>query len=200
MARPRTIGDDELLAIAREVFLKHGISGATRKIAAAAGISEAAVFNRFPTQRDLLIAAMRLPPVETGEILGPSTGDVTREELVAIAGRTLEYLRNAAPRMLLRMLDPRAGQAGLIWETDRNPLPALRGMIKQFFYPSVKERRLSNGSVENLSNLLALAIFGAAVLETLGLEKELERKRGVAAIVDALWYGLHAQRSKARKR
>jgi AcrR family transcriptional regulator len=190
VARPKTIGDEELLAIARQVFLKHGLSGATRKIAARAGISEAAVFNRFPTQRDLLVAAMKLPRVETGEILGPSTRDATRDELVAIAGRALEHLRNAAPRMLLRMLDPRAGRAELLCEPDRNPLPAVQGIIKQFFYPAIKARHLSSASTENLSKVLVLAIFGAAVLETLGLESELERKSGVAVIADALWSGL----------
>ena len=47
MGRPQTISNEDMLAAAREVFLKHGVFGSTKEIAQRAGISEAALFKRF---------------------------------------------------------------------------------------------------------------------------------------------------------
>ena len=73
MARPRTISDDQILQTARECFLKHGPSVPTDVIADQLGVSAQALFKRFHSKQDLLLAAIApdspaswIPMVEAG--------------------------------------------------------------------------------------------------------------------------------------
>ncbi|HIK90782.1 MAG TPA: TetR/AcrR family transcriptional regulator, partial [Planctomycetes bacterium] len=58
MARPRTISDDQILQTARECFLQHGPSVATDVIADQLGVSPQALFKRFHSKQDLMLAAI----------------------------------------------------------------------------------------------------------------------------------------------
>ena len=73
MARPRTISDDQILQTARECFLKHGPSVPTDVIADQLGVSPQALFKRFHSKQDLMLAAIApsgkapwIPLVEAG--------------------------------------------------------------------------------------------------------------------------------------
>lgn len=73
MARPRSISDDQILQTARECFLQHGPSVATEVIAEKLGVSPQALFKRFDSKSDLMVAAMApsddvawIPLVEDG--------------------------------------------------------------------------------------------------------------------------------------
>jgi len=61
MARPKKVTDAEILVVARTSFLEHGASVSTSKIAQELGVSQAALFKRFGTKRQLLMRAL-LPP------------------------------------------------------------------------------------------------------------------------------------------
>ncbi len=63
MGRHKIIEDDELLAKARDIFVKEGINVSTRKIAEEIGISSSVLFQRFKSKEELFFAAMtpRLP-------------------------------------------------------------------------------------------------------------------------------------------
>lgn len=71
MTRPKTISDEQLLAIARTVFREHGHTATTRAIARQAGISEGVLYQRFGSKEDLFFASMapREPDIEA--LLGP---------------------------------------------------------------------------------------------------------------------------------
>ena len=69
MGRPKIIDDDALLAHARVVFLERGAYGSTKDIAKRAGISESAIFQRFPTKAELFLAAMLPPQVDVSAIV-----------------------------------------------------------------------------------------------------------------------------------
>ena len=58
MTRPKTISDEELLAVARKLFRTHGHAVSTRQIAEGAGISEAILYQRFGNKEHLFFAAM----------------------------------------------------------------------------------------------------------------------------------------------
>ena len=62
MGRPRTVSDDVILEAARAVFLEQGPGASTQSIADRLSVSQAALFKRFGTKRDLMIAAL-MPPV-----------------------------------------------------------------------------------------------------------------------------------------
>ncbi|MDG1894394.1 MAG: TetR/AcrR family transcriptional regulator [Fuerstiella sp.] len=73
MARPRTISDEQILQTARDCFLQHGPSVATDVIADQLGVSPQALFKRFHSKQDLMLAAIApsgkapwIPLVEAG--------------------------------------------------------------------------------------------------------------------------------------
>jgi AcrR family transcriptional regulator len=71
MTRPKTISDEELLAVARRVFREQGRTASTREIARQAGISEGVLYQRFGSKEGLFFASMapREPDIEA--LLGP---------------------------------------------------------------------------------------------------------------------------------
>jgi AcrR family transcriptional regulator len=61
IARPRQVSTDDILTVAREVFLELGPAATTTEIARRVGLSQAALFKRFGTKGDLLTAALKPP-------------------------------------------------------------------------------------------------------------------------------------------
>jgi AcrR family transcriptional regulator len=68
MGRRKLIEDHDLLAVARDVFVKRGFAASTREIARRAGISEAIIYQRHATKVHLFFAAM-VPPASNVEAL-----------------------------------------------------------------------------------------------------------------------------------
>jgi len=58
MARPRSISDEQILHTARECFLAHGPSVSTDVIAEQLGVSSPALFTRFRSKNELMMAAL----------------------------------------------------------------------------------------------------------------------------------------------
>lgn len=61
MARPRQISDEDILAVARDCFLEHGPGVSTTVVAEKLGVSQAALFKRFGTKVELMVASLRPP-------------------------------------------------------------------------------------------------------------------------------------------
>ncbi len=97
MVRPRQVTDEQVLEIAREVFLEHGPKAPVSIIAGRLGVSDAALFKRFGTKQNLVLAAL-LPPEEPDflQVLegGPGPGDI-EEQLVVVARRLGAGVANA---------------------------------------------------------------------------------------------------------
>lgn len=100
MARPRTISDEQILLAAREVFLELGPSASTTVIAERLGVSQAALFKRFGTKEDLLIAAMRPPSPVWIELVeqGPDERAIP-EQLVEICQALNAFYEDLVPAM-----------------------------------------------------------------------------------------------------
>jgi AcrR family transcriptional regulator len=109
MARPRVIPTATVLAAAREVFLARGAEAPTRAVAAAAGVSEGVLYQRFGTKRRLFFAAMVPPPPDLASLLGPrppATPRAARADLVRIAAALLVWMSDAMPGALRAALHP----------------------------------------------------------------------------------------------
>ena len=80
MGRPVHISKERILAAARSVFLEHGFSASTAKVAQAAGVSEGSIFKRFPTKEALFVAAMAAPLMQMEIACRPNVklADLTR--------------------------------------------------------------------------------------------------------------------------
>ena len=109
MGRPRRVGEAELLAAARRVFLVRGPSATTREVALAAGVSQPVLFQRYRTKEVLFFAAM-LPPAPALDQLipapPPSGQAAAQAHVEAIAARLLEWLARTLPGGLHACLHP----------------------------------------------------------------------------------------------
>jgi AcrR family transcriptional regulator len=101
MARPRETSDDEMLEAARACFLEHGPLTSTMVIAERLGVSQAALFKRFGTKEQLMLAALappaRMPWLDRVEA-GPDGREV-REQLRELAHLILGYFQTMVPRL-----------------------------------------------------------------------------------------------------
>src|SRR5262245_25091264 len=107
MGRHKTISDDEVLEVARDVFRERGHTATTREIADAAGVSEAVLYQRFGTKNDLFFASMRPSGPDLEEILGPSDPpDDAKAYLRRTVVRAGQYFANVIPLALRMMAHP----------------------------------------------------------------------------------------------
>src|SRR5665213_932325 len=74
MGRPELVSREDIIAAARDVFVKEGLRASIRDVAAVAGISEAAIFKRCSTKAALIVAAMAPPVPDLAALLSPLDG------------------------------------------------------------------------------------------------------------------------------
>ena len=103
MGRPRTVSDEVILEAARAVFLEHGPSASTQAIADRLSLSQAALFKRFGTKQDLMVAALRPPiPSFLGEVSkGPTLEQPLYPQLCSIARDAVVFFRTMVPRLMV---------------------------------------------------------------------------------------------------
>src|SRR6516162_7920450 len=105
MGRYKTISDQEVLQVARDVFRAQGHTATTRAIAEAAGISEAILYQRFGSKDDLFFAAMLPRGPEIEKVLGPTDPpDGAHTYLRSVAVRIGKYFGDVIPLALRVMM------------------------------------------------------------------------------------------------
>ena len=127
MGRPKTIQDGELLAIARDLFVEKGIGASTREVARRAGISEAVIYQRYPTKADLFFAAMVPPPLSVEQLLEGGAGDagvLSRLENIALG--MVDYFRELVPILVPLMSHPSFDFEQIAHRHPESPLARLR--------------------------------------------------------------------------
>jgi AcrR family transcriptional regulator len=105
MARPPKITTEEIITVARQVFLEQGAGASTLVIAERAGISEAAIFKRFGTKQALFMASMGISdnhPWVSVLSKGTPTPEI-RADLIEICSQILEVYQEVMPRVLMLM-------------------------------------------------------------------------------------------------
>lgn len=136
VGRPQSINRDQILEVAREIFLREGASASTATIARAAGVSEGSIFKRFSTKEALFREALGLPDVRIAEELGRLLAEGTIEEaLEKVVLRLVAMFRELLPRMM--MLWAHSGGP------ERDPFEALRCVEGEQPMPLVILRALS---------------------------------------------------------
>jgi AcrR family transcriptional regulator len=105
MARPPKITTEEIIAVARQVFLEQGASASTLLIAERAGISEAAIFKRFGTKQALFLASMGISDNHSWiNVLSQGTPTpAIRADLIEICSQILEFYQEVMPRVMMMM-------------------------------------------------------------------------------------------------
>jgi AcrR family transcriptional regulator len=191
VGRRKLISDDELLAVARKVFVKKGITASTREIARRAGVSEAILYQRHPSKTHLFFAAMVPPALNVEDLLAAPANDLdVRAHLEEIALGMMDYFREFVPILLPLMTHPSFDFKKFAHRHPDSPFHRMhRGLIN--YLEAQRER--GNIADENVA-ATALTLFAAlhclAILERLGVHGGRFDETTIRAMVRSLWTGL----------
>lgn len=132
MGRPKTISDDAVLRIARDIFRERGHTATTREVAEAARISEAILYQRFGSKEALFFAAMHARGPDIDELLGPEDppGDA-RDYLRGMLRRLGGYFAEVIPLALRVMMHPSFDPASLSRSTPGGPAELREGLARR---------------------------------------------------------------------
>ncbi len=165
--RPLSITDDELLDVAKAVFLEQGVSTTTAEIARRAGVSESVLFHRFKTKEGVYLAVLdrqtRLPPVLEGLAARVGKGDIA-EHLYEIASDIIDEMNAVMPFFMVATMMARAEH----WKLDElrermsRPPPSHFEALKRL--SSYFEAEIERGRLRRVdSEILARVFLGALI-------------------------------------
>jgi AcrR family transcriptional regulator len=132
MGRRKTISNEDVLASARQVFVERGFAGTTKEIARRAGVSEALLFQRYPTKADLFFAAMALPAVDLQAPFEKPAADA-RQQTACITAALVDYFRDSMPVLIPLLSYPGFEFEAFARRHPGSPLDALRRGLMAFF-------------------------------------------------------------------
>jgi AcrR family transcriptional regulator len=190
MGRHKTISDDEVLAVARRIFRKHGHTATTREIADAAGISEAILYQRFGSKDDLFFAAMRPTGPDIDELLGPADPpDDAHAYLRRVAVRIAQYFAEVIPLSLHVTTHPSFRRDTF---ARAHPLPSavIRDALAKRLSSLATRQRISPRSPAAAARLLVSLAHDWALGHALLHEQATRPDRDLKEMVDVVWAGL----------
>jgi AcrR family transcriptional regulator len=162
MARHKLISDEDLLKIAREVFIEHGSKVSAQVIADKVGISQAALFKRFGTKEEMIIKAMapdEILPIIEWINERPQKDEPIENQISELLYKIDEMLDEILPQ--IEVLRESRIPRGKIWGHYRRPPPTrIVEAIGQFFDRAKAEGKLTD---RFSSTFIAKMIFGTLV-------------------------------------
>jgi AcrR family transcriptional regulator len=190
MPRRKTITDDEILAVARSLFLKEGAKASTRTLAKLAGISEAVIFQRFRTKEDLFFAAMVLPEAELEAMFDvrPGQKQVTTN-LVSIALLIVAYFREVMPVFLALIGHPSFEMQTFL---QRHTMPArqISNQLIAYLNAEADLGRIRQEGLATAAEILLSHLHNLALSETIGAHQPIDTETAISNAIAMLWKGL----------
>jgi AcrR family transcriptional regulator len=189
MARPQKVSDETILAAARTYFVEQGAHASTDLLADQLGVSSAALFKRFGTKHNLLVAALT-PQVPRWVLTldeGPDAAPSMREQLEAVAGKLLRFLGEALPCVLaLRNEIPVD-----VPRHQGTPMPVLvQQQLAKFITIAQAQGRLGPCDPLAAAQALVGGIQARVMLEHLGGDPPGDDAGRVHALIDVLFAGI----------
>jgi len=194
MGRPRTVSTDAILEAARDVFLEHGSKGSTSAIADKVGLSQAALFKRFGTKADLMVAALappEPPPFVPMLDAGPDPDADFRPQLVEAAGVIARFFREFLPcLMVLRTSDLPIEE--MFSKFDVPPPIRAQAAVAGFLQRAMDNGQMRAGDPFALTFSFLGAFYMRAFLTHLANQPYDDEALDayVISVVDSLWHGL----------
>lgn len=193
MVRPSRHSDEEILAVAREVFIEQGPGASLSAIATRLGLSQPALSQRFGSKRALMMRAL-VPRDLDKSIAQLEAGPDDRpfdEQLREIAVTSLEVLEQAVPSMItMRMIDQEIRQA----MADGVTLPHDRGRdaMVAFFARARAAGLIRDVEPRHVAMVLIGSLQARALLAYVTQERldDAARQALAAAAVDLLLHGM----------
>lgn len=190
MPRNKTITDDEILAVARLLFLREGAKASTRILAKTAGISEAVIFQRFGTKEDLFFAAMVPPQAQLESIFKVQPGHqqvTTNLKLVSL--QIVLYFREVMPVFLSLISHPSFDMQTFL---QRHTVPTMQISEKLTAYLNAEADlgRIRTNYVAAAAAVLLSHLHNLVLSETIGSHQSTDTDRAVSDAIALLWEGL----------
>lgn len=171
MARPAHIHTQQIVTVARELFLEHGTTLSTAVIAQHLGISEGSIYRRFPTKADLLRRAMGLPDLGfcAAWHTRADTGEVS-ENLVEMCRAIVSHLREVIPRLqALRQCEAWESPHSQV-QPEQSPPLRVRSALIRYLDLEVAAGRVDFADTELTARMLLGTLAHFVFLEHLGIE------------------------------
>lgn len=196
MGRKKRISDADLLAIAREVFTRRGLFATASEVAAAVGISEAAIFKRFPTKAALYLAAMTPSDFDAGDLVPTDLTD-PKAALTELARRLLAWFRQVIPIALQVAAQPEAGFPEVAAHFGPERVVGAADAVAAFFVRLNDAGALAAPDPHAAAQLLIAAVHSLAAYEAMGLHGGADLSPALPGFVDQLWHGIAPRSSQA---
>lgn len=196
MARPPKVTDAEILDVACRSFLASGPNLPISAIASELGVSEAALFKRFGTKRELMMHAC-CPSEEPAFLAlladGPDAGVPVEGQMREIAHAMIGFFREVLPRMALF----KAAGISPLEVLDRFDMPPpVRGQraLKQWFDRAVELGMLRARDTDSLAFVFMGALHGRTMLSALAAQQlpPFDIDAYAAEVVELLVQGIRA--------
>jgi len=194
MGRPREVSDEEILRVARQIFLERGAGVSALEIGKALGISHTTVFNRFGSKEGLMVAAlspaMEIPWLKTLDA-GPDERPVLTQ-LVELCGVMSSYFEHVQSGLsLLAAAGIAVDHQALKLDGQSRPALALQA-LSRWLRRAQGAGRIAECDVD----VLAVTILGAMqnwslTTRVCGLVKPAGgSEKYIAQFVQLLWSGI----------
>lgn len=189
MGRREKIDKETLLNHARAVFSDRGAAGSTKEIAKRAGISEAAIFKRFPTKAELFLAAMMPTDADPMDIVDTETHDA-RDALCRSAHNLLAYFRKIVPTAIQLATHPDSSVQEVAAQFRPKDIPAIAQQFETLLNTQKAKGQINAQVTPASAHLLIAAVHSLAVYEMLGLHGNQSFEQNIEPFIDAMWHGL----------
>lgn len=196
MSRPRQVTDEQIIEGARECFLAMGPAVSTTVIAKRVGLSQAALFKRFGTKDDLMLAALSPRPDTAllSRIAEGPTDDVSVQDALGILIRDMSgHIRKMMPCVAALRASGVPPQRILAQYEEPPPLAVHRAVVQWL------EQARHRGRIREVDPAaMAFALMGALHVRSF-LSHVLRTDFGAVDsylddLVELFWRGLRLER------
>jgi AcrR family transcriptional regulator len=189
MTRPKTISDQDLLAVARQVFREQGRPASTRSIARKAGVSEGILYQRFGSKEGLFFAAMapRAPDIEA--LLGPEPPiEEVPTFLRSVLVRMANYFGEVIPLAIQVITHPSAADPGI--EHAQSGLARLHKSLAARLAFFENQKRVRRSTAKRTARLLMSLAHDWAIGHAGFHPGGGRRTRDLEEMADIVWKGI----------
>lgn len=169
MPRRKTIDDDILLAAIRVALLAGGLGLSSKRMAAAAGVSEALLFQRFGDKRAIIFRALAIDYRNTPDLrAGVVEGGDCRSNLIAILTNILAWFREIIPAQNLLMTHPDFDLDHPGARHDRAEVSRVRAVLRDFLAGETARGRLNIPDVDGMVAILVAVLHSRVAFGAMG--------------------------------
>lgn len=191
MGRTKTIDDDELLRVARELFRERGHTATTRDVARAAGISQAVLYQRFGSKEDLFLRAMTPELPDVAALLGSYPPRSAKDHVRQIAERLVDFFASMLPTLLHVQAHPGLSAShSKKWHARLPFIPIVQALSERLARMQA-DALISPVNADAAAHTLVAAAHSVALLETMtGGGHDHSRTAKIGALTEVIWSGL----------